>query len=174
MKILIRRVRGRAKAPNWAAMAKEVERTMDARVKPALVKEFKKVVADWEHKPRFAARKYVNKGAIEVAVYPTGTNKKIWRYVSEGTKPHTIRPKHAKALRFQWGGPGSYKPRTTVGPPPTFGGPGAVSGGKRVAFKQVIHPGIEARNFERHIADQYRPKFRREIENALRRGARRA
>ena len=172
MKILIKRVRGRAKAPNWAAMAKEVKRTMDARVKPALLREFKKVVTDWDHKPGFAARKYVNKGAIEVAVYPTGTNKKIWRYVSEGTPPHVIRPKHAKTLRFQWGGPGSYKPKTTTAP--SWGGPGTVSGGKTVYRQEVHHPGTEARNFERYIADQYLPKFRKEIENAMRRGARRA
>ena len=145
---------------------------MDQRVKPALVKEFGKVVQNWENKPRFAARKYTNQGAIEVAVYPTGKNKAIWRYVSEGTRPHTIRPKNAKALRFVWGGPGSYKPKTTT--KPSWGGPGTVSGGEVVYRQEVHHPGTEARNFEKYIADQYRARFRKEIENAMRRGARRA
>lgn len=146
---------------------------MDAVVKPALVKEFEEVVSDWDHKPDFAARKYVNKGAIEVAVYPAGKNKAIWRYVSEGTKPHVIRPKNAKALSFVWGGPGSYNPKTTPGPPPTWGGPGTVTGGETVVRREVHHPGTKARNFEKYIADQYRPKFRKEIENAMKRGARR-
>ena len=172
MKILIRQVHGRKKAPNWSAIAQEVERTMEKVVKPSLLESFKVIVAGWEHKPEFKARKYVHKGAIEVAVYPAGEYKKIWRYVSEGTRPHKIRVKNAKALAFVWGGPGSYNPKTTTRP--SWGGPGTVTGGKMTYRQEVDHPGTEARNFEKLIVDKYKPQFRRHIENAMRRGARRA
>ena len=168
MRILAKRI-GKQAGPDWREVIKEVERTLDKTVKPELLREFESVVENWEHKPGFAARKSIRGRDIEVSVYPTGKHKKIWQYVSEGTRPHKIRPRWAKALRFQWGGPGSYQPKTTVRPT-TWGGPGTVSGGKTVYRQEVDHPGTEARNLEQFIGKRYQPKFVMHIQRAITQG----
>lgn len=167
MRILMRRVRGRAKHPNWTGIAKEAERTLDVVVKPRLVKWGERTVANWKHKPGFAARKYVTRQAIRVCVYPTGENKKYWIWTSRGTKPHPIEPKKKPILAF----PSIYIPKTSIGP--TYGGPGT-SKGPTIFAMHVDHPGTWPRHFEEAWAIWARDWFRREMENAMRRGARRA
>lgn len=167
MRVFTRMVRGRKKHPNWSGIAKEIERTIDATIKPEALSYFERIVASWKHKPGFKARKRVSHEEIVIWVYPTGEHKAIWGYVSGGTRPHIIRPKKARALVFRTG----YEPRTRPGG--QYRGPGTATG-DLVFAQQVQHPGSKARNFERHIARWYGPKFRRHMENAARRGARRA
>ena len=153
------------------SIKRELEHTMDANVKPEVVAQFKEVVDNWEHKPDFQARKYVKGDSIELAVFPAGPDKMIWTYVSRGTKgPYPIpkNPATSKVLTFQWGGPGSYVPRTTTAP--SWGGPGTVVGGQTVHFRQVMHPGIKARKFEEYIRKVYWPKFVEHIRRAITQG----
>ncbi len=168
MRILLRRVKGRKKHPNWSGIVKEVERTLDAKVKPQLLEYPKKVVANWKHKPDFKAMKRVTKDAISVYVYPTGPNKDYWIWTSRGTRPHIIRPKKAKILAF----PSVYKPKTTPRGP-GYRGPG-VSSGPTVFAKEVKHPGTKPRHFEEAWERYAQARFRKEMENAMRRGARNA
>ena len=168
MQVLLRRVRGRRTHPNWTGIAKEVERTLEARVKPRLLDYPRRIVASWEHKPDFKAMKKVTRGAAKVYVYPAGENKKYWIWVSRGTKPHVIRPKRAKVLAF----PSVYQPKTTARGP-GYKGPGK-SSGPTIFAKEVHHPGTKARHFEEAWARWAKTWFRREMENAMRRGARRA
>lgn len=167
MRILARLIRGRKESPNWKGIVKEVERTIDATVKPEVLQYFERIVKSWKHKPGFRARKRATRQEIVIWVYPTGEHKAIWGYVSRGTRPHVIRPVKAQALHFRTG----YQPRTRPGG--QYRGPGQATG-DYVFAQEVQHPGTKARDFERHIARWYRPKFRRHIENAMRRGARRA
>ena len=168
MRILIRRFRGRRKHPNWTGIVKEAERTLDRVVKPRLLDYAERVVANWEHKPRFKARKVVTRKAIAVDVWPTGPNKKYWVWTSRGTKPHVIKPKRAKVLAF----PSVYVPKTTPRGP-SYGGPGT-SSGPTIFAAHVDHPGTKPRRFEEAWARWGKTWFRREMENAMRRGARRA
>jgi len=170
-RILIRPIRGRAARLDFQQILAEVGAEMDVTVKPALVEEHVKIVADWAHRPEFKARKVMTEKMIAVDVWATGDNAKIWRYVNEGTEPHVIRPVHAKSLRFHWDGPGSYKPKTAVGG--GYGGPG-VAGGPERHFMYVNHPGNDAREFEKHIAAKMRTWFTRRIEAAFKRGVRKA
>ena len=171
--VLFRQIK--AKPANWPAFYAEIDRTLDAVVKPDLIDWFEKVVASWKHRPEFKAKAKITREAMQVYVYPTGANAQIWKYVSSGTRgPYPI-PKpgntKAKTLRFRWGGPGSYKARTTTGG--GYKGPGKATG-KQVAFKRVKHPGIKARKFEKHIARWYYPTFRRTMKNAVARATRKA
>lgn len=176
MRILLRRVRGRAKHPNWTGIAKEAERTLDAVVKPRLLKYPAKIVANWEHKPDFKARKKVTRQAISVYVFPAGPNKDIWVWVSRGTglygpkkSKYPIEPKKkGGVLAF----PSVYTPKTKPRGP-SYGGPGK-SSGPTIFAKSVMHPGIKGRHFEEAWARWAKTWFRREMENAMRRGARRA
>lgn len=159
----------KAKIPNWEAFRREVSKTVDSTVKPELLAYFERVVEPWANPPTFKATKSVKPTGITLDVKPTGENKKIWEYVSFGTRPHVIKPKGAGyPLRFKWGGKGSYKPRTTTSG--GYKGPGKVVGGKTVRFKRVNHPGNKARNFEKHIARWYKPRFQRVMNEAVKRG----
>lgn len=169
-KVLFRAIRTRSGYPNFANMQREVERTIDGTVKPELLTYFTRITDLWKHKVAFQARKRITVQGITLYVYPTGPNKMLWTWVSGGTKgPYPI-PKQPKPpgfpLRFRKG----YKPRTGRGY--KYRGPGKATG-PWVSKHQVQHPGIKAREFEKHIKRFYQPKFRKHMENALRRGARR-
>jgi len=144
--------------------------TLDGEVKPHLIAAFDEVVSNWEHKPQFAARKFITADALSVNIYPTGANKQIYIYVTKGTRPHTIRPRNARFLAFMWGGPGSYRAKTGAGG--KWGGPGTVSGGKMTFSKLVHHPGNAPRNFEAFICKREQAWFSRTMENAWRRAIR--
>jgi len=133
-------------------MRREVEKTIDGTVKPELLTYFTRITNLWKHKVAFQARKRITAQGITLYVYPTGPNKMLWVW--------------SFPLRYRKG----YKPRTGRGY--RYRGPGKATGPWR-SRHQVEHPGIKAREFEKHIKRFYQPKFRRHMENALRRGARR-
>jgi hypothetical protein len=157
----------------WSVFYDEIAKTLDDTVKPELIEWFDKVTADWTHKPDFKATKSITPSEMTVNVYPIGTEAKIWKYVSGGTKPHLI-PKSPLPyhLKFNWGGYGSYKARTTTSG--GYKGPGKVIGGTIHRPKQVHHPGNKPRRFEYFIAKWYRPRYRQVMKNAVARGLRKA
>lgn len=165
-RVLFRAIRTRSGYPNFTNMTREVERTIDRDVKPELLTYFTRITDLWDHKVTFQARKRITPKGITLYVFPTGSNKDLWIWTSGGTKPHDIVPKGpGYPLRFRTG----YKPRTGRGY--RYRGPGK-SVGPWVSTYQVKHPGTKAREFEKHIKRFYTPKFRRHMENALRRGVR--
>jgi hypothetical protein len=146
-------------------MVKELEKTIDSIVKEELLSYFLRIVADWKHQPEFKVRKVITADGITIYVYPAGQYKDLWLWVSGGTRSHTIMPKTAGyPLAFRT----DYRPRTRPGY--KYRGPGE-SVGPYVKAKVVEHPGIKPRLFEKHIARFYRPKYRKHLEAALRRGA---
>lgn len=147
---------------------KEIEKSLDTKVKPALVKSHEIIVTNWENKPGFQARKSITSNEISVNIFPTGPNKKIWVFVDEGTKPHLIVPKRVPLLSFKTG----YQPKTLASPARTVSGGGKATG-PRVYAKKVQHPGSAPRNFTKQIAKDIKPGFQKEIESAFRRVSRR-
>lgn len=126
----------------------------------AMQEDFEKTTATWDHKVEFE-RIIDTDPNVEVLV---GTDDEVYRYVNDGTRPHLIFPKKKKALSFQWGGKGSYRPKTkpsTIGSTP--GGPT----GPKVARAYVQHPGTKARNFDKVIQKKWRSAFRRRMEQAM-------
>lgn len=150
---------------------KEIEETVKKKVKPALVKSHERIVSDWNSKPEFKSRLTIKPKEMSVFIFPAGTHKLIWKYVDQGTKPHPILPKRKPLLKFRWDGKGSYKAKTLPKPARTVSG-GGTTQGNIVAMKAVNHPGIEAREFSKIIGEDSQEGFRREIENAFRRAAR--
>lgn len=147
-------------------MIREVERTFRTEIKAELLSYFYRVVEEWKHKVRFEATIMVSNKGIWIYVYPVGPNANLWIWTSGGTEPHTITPKGPYPLVFRT----EYQPKTRPGY--KYRGPGE-SVGPWVATYAVKHPGTKPREFEKHINRFYLPKFRRRVENALRRGARR-
>jgi hypothetical protein len=142
---------------------KAIEKALDSSVKPALIKSHQVVVRDWEHKPKFQTRKDIRPDKITMTVFPTGDNAKIYTFVDQGTKPHVIEAKKAPRLAFQTG----YKAKTLARPARTVSGGGKASG-PVVFAKKVNHPGSEAREFSKTIAEDIKPDFKRIIENTFR------
>lgn len=178
MRVLMRQVRTRGKHKKWADIVKEVKKTCDTVVKPELITYPERIVASWkaEDRPGFRAWKRVTKKAITVGFYAVGgKGKDIWKWLTEGTglygpkhKKYPIVPKKAKVLRFRTG----YQPKTRPGAGGQYKGPG-IATGEIVHTKKVMHPGIRPRPFPKVISRWYTPKFRRHIENAMRRAIRR-
>lgn len=124
-----------------------------------VLKDFELTTKTWDHKPKFElAISLKGKGPQFLA----GTDDEIYRYVNEGTKPHRIRPKRAKALRFQ----GTYRAKTTPG---VIGSRGGGSSGDVIFSQGVQHPGTKARNFDKQIGKKWEKSFRNEMHEAMKR-----
>ena len=133
-------------------------------------KDFKKTTATWQHKVTFTKIISVMPD-VEILV---GTDDQIYTYVNDGTKPHPIfagiytGKSNKKALSFQWGGPGSYRAKTSprkIGS--TTGGPS----GPMVALPYVQHPGTKARKFDITIQEKWESRFKRQMEKAMSKAA---
>lgn len=121
-------------------------------------KDFERTTLTWRKRPIFEMLMDL-RGGPAVFVY---TDNKIYSYVSEGTPEHLILPVDARALRFRAG----YIAKTKPGIIQSFaGGPY----GKVVFSAGVLHPGTEARKFDKIIERKWRPRFKKRMEKAMRR-----
>jgi hypothetical protein len=172
--IRVTRIGTRRRTPNWAALSiEEMRRTLVGEIAPDIKRRFEDVVYNWEHKPKFIAKFVRTKDEMGIELRVTGKNAKIWNYVSQGTRPHRIPKTGETLLAFQWGGPGSYQPKTYPNPM-MWGGPGTVRGGESTFRMHVHHPGTEARNFEEGIRKEYTRRFHGKFSAAIRRGLNKA
>lgn len=128
-----------------------------------LVRKYQKVTQPWSSnsKPRFEAQTFVGKDSVQVRVRVAGRNKRIFRYVDEGTKgPYIITARRGKYLRFR----GGYDARTQPVARYNVGTGGAT--GAWVQKQQVTHPGIKARKFTEKFEDEIRPDIVEGIKRA--------
>lgn len=151
-----------------------VYQTHKTQVQKDLVGYFNLITGDWSAKsrPKLTRITYKRDTGVTTVVTPAGPNAKIWTYVTRGTRKHIIKPKRARFLRFMWGGPGSYIPKTKPGG--QYGGPGMVQNGKSQFRKSVNHPGSRGRFFERRIVNDYTARYIGLMEKAIQRGLRAA
>lgn len=172
--VAFRQIRTRGVRPDWDAIRREVEKTLDKEVRPTLIKKFRDVIGDWEHKPNFRSKKKVTPSSVEVLINVVGSNARIWAFVSRGTTGGYQIPKNPPAksrdglLHYQAVYDARTKPRGQYSL-----GSGQKSG-DWVSRRTVTHPGVKAREFEEVIAEQYKREFSRIMENAMRRGIRAA
>lgn len=143
-----------------AAFQRAIEDAAD-RVGKDMTTDFKKTTETWKHKVAFET---VISVAPDVEVL-VGTDDEVYGYVNDGTKPHPIFPRRARALRFQWGGRGSYKPKTA---PKVIGSKPGGPTGPIVHKPYVQHPGTKAREFDKTIESKWKAPFKRRMEKAMR------
>jgi hypothetical protein len=120
--------------------------------------DFNVTTRTWKHKPEFK----IEHGAGR-PIWDISTSDEIYGYVSEGTRPHVIKPKNARMLVFRQGG---FRPKSRPG----FIGSNAGSpatGETRVA-KVVHHPGTQAREFAQAIAKKWKVEWPRQLQRAIR------
>lgn len=129
----------------------------------AIKREYQKTTATWRNKPDFAEAISLAGGDATVLVAPDGPHAKQFGYVDKGTRPHIIRSRRAKVLRFG----SSYTAKTTPG---VIGSSGGGSSGQ--AFSRLVHhPGTEARRFSEIIQERRKKPFRQAMIKAMQRGA---
>jgi hypothetical protein len=103
-------------------------------------------------------------GGVSIAV---DTFDEIYEMVHEGTRPHLIRAKKKKTLKFQ----GTYSAKTTPGVIQSKSGG---SSGPSLYRQVVRHPGFKGRNFTKPIFAKWRPFFERQMQRALDEGAKKS
>lgn len=151
----------RPKNINIKALHKELADEMK-KIGKEIGKDFSATTKTWNHKPKFANEFEDGRNRIRVAA---STGDKIYGYVSGGTRPHMIRPKRGKVLRFPGG---KYRAKTSPG---TIGSSSGGSSGAAVFSRGVRHPGTKARNFDETIAKKWERPFRKRINEAVKRAA---
>lgn len=139
------------------AMKKAVQKSADLTRK-----DLEATTQTWKHKPKFAV--VVEENATAFAVF-AGTNDAVYGYVDEGTRPHDIKPKRSKYLRFSSG----YRSKSRVG---IIGSREGGSFGDNVFSQGVHHPGTAARGFTILIAKRRQKTLEQEIDQALAKVAR--
>lgn len=136
---------------NTPRMRRAVENALSAAARGARV-DFNVTTQTWGERPEFAIDK-VKDGR---AVYTTDPK---YKFVNDGTKPHTIAPRNGKVLIF--GGPG-FKAKTTPG---VIGSKAGKKGkGQIITPKPVQHPGTQARGFREAIAKKWRAQMPKVIQ----------
>ena len=135
------------------AAERATRRYIDEDAEPA----FLKTIETWDNKPVFEKSLTVSPNSIIGQVW---TNDNVYHILDGGAKRHSIVPKKKKFLSFQSGFTPKTKPRWI----------GSQAGGKFGEWahrKSVDHPGIEAREFAKTIAEETQPKvvskFREEL-----------
>lgn len=145
-------VRFRALVPKYIdeAVFERQAQAVLAEASTDMSQMFQKTTATWKHKVKWRTRTVVNSRLSYTAV---GTDDDIYRFVSEGTKAHDIRPRNKSRLSFRSG----YKAKTRRRS--LSSGSGGASGAWVSTKKTIKHPGTEAREFAEEVADKYQPKF---------------
>jgi hypothetical protein len=165
MRIRIEAIRPR-KSPviNTAAFIREMSKAVDKSADDMLA-DFRKTTRTWKTDVKFYARPKGGRLGRRDLVITVYTNSQIYQYVEAGTKPHTIRPKKAKALKFL----SNYRAKTRPG---FIGSGSGGASGDDVFAQEVHHPGAKARNFAAIIAKRHAPRFKKNVDAAMARAAR--
>jgi len=132
-----------------------------------IVADYNQTVQTWRNKPAFETAISLAGGDASVLVTPDGPNRQQFEYVDKGTRPHIIRPRRARKLRFK----SVYRAKTQPG---VIGsGPGGASG-EDVYRDFVNPPGTEARRFSEIIEQRRRKRFQGAMVDAMQRGMEKA
>ena len=126
------------------------------------MRRYRRTSSTWGHKPEFRALVEESEKGFDMLV---GTDDPAWNWTDQGTKPHIIRPRQAKALRFL----SRFTPKTT---------PGSLAAGKGGAGGDVVirlivrHPGTKARRFTAIIQSEMNKEAPKIMRRHLERWAR--
>lgn len=149
--VFIKPIKAKVTLPNLAAITdKELmaEAKTVQREYKATTRTFKRV------KPDFRIKR------ITTGVYAAGTDDRIYNYLDKGTRPHIIRAKRAKVLRFN----SNFKSKTVPGRLNPRAGKNT---GPAAFAKQVKHPGTKPRGFTRIIHERSKVRFSTNYQKAI-------
>jgi hypothetical protein len=128
-------------------------------------RDFLSTVSTWSHKPSFRTEEPHSEG--HAIVGSVSTRDEVYATVNAGAKPHVIRPRRARKLRFQRGYRAKTRPRTLAS---YAGGPY----GPEVCTEVVHHPGFEPRAFSETVAERASARWLGELGAAMQELSRRS
>lgn len=145
------------------ALEAEIQKALTGPVKTEVKRAFEKRTGDWKRRPEWVAR-YAYQALAggrdpSLTVYPRGRHRKVYEWVTLGTRSYPIVARYAPMLRYR-----RYSSRTKAG---NLYGRRGYYYGPVIVKKAVIHPGIKAREFEKHIAKEETPGIERQIRLAI-------
>lgn len=176
MKLIYRAFRTRGVYLRYSTFRATIKQELEGPIATLIKKSLNKYTTNWKTRPGMEVGAIIARKGITLSVLPFGPGVENWRRVSWGVNGHWIQVKKHRTFR----GFKKYKPalrlrryRPTTTPGGRWGGPGHYS--SAVAYRQrVWWPGIFPRNFEERTYREVTPEVRRRLENAARRGIRRA
>lgn len=143
-----------AEKMNLSAFNAPIKRGMQNTQK-RITEDYEAGTSTWRHRVTFDKKLSTSNVTSKASVT---TDDPIYGFVHDGTRPHIIRPRRAKALAFG----ANYTAKTR--PNAIRAGSGGSSGGT-VFSKGVPHPGITPRNFTPVIAKNQQPLFAKEMQD---------
>lgn len=145
-----------SKLPSGADYSKAIEAAVQKSA-ALVLRDLEATTRTWKHKPAFDVT--ITRTGENYSV-SAGTDSLIYGYVDAGTKPHVIRPKRSKYLRFSSG----YRAKTRVG---IIGSNPGGAFGSDVYSKSVNHPGTKARGFIKAIQKRRQVTIQQEVSQAI-------
>lgn len=119
----------------------------------ALVADYEKTTATWKTDVRWTVTVSANGVLVR-------TDNQIWKFVDQGTRPHEIRAKAGKALRFAQGYTAKTRPGSIIARS------GSPSGDDAFA-RSVQHPGTKARGFTTRLRAKWKEKWPKDMQAAI-------
>jgi len=169
--VYFRAFRTRGVYANMPAFRRVVGEGMVKTVFPKMQKRLLAKITHWKVEVKFLMTKLINEEGVSVKAFPSGVGAKYWKWATRGTKGHTIKvkKKHTQKLhRFK-----RYKP--ALGIPPKGARVRSALRAAGIAFRyQLFVPARPGKFFEKQVAKEYNPEFRRDMENIIRRAVRAA
>ena len=129
-----------------------VENSLTQTAKAVKV-DFDVTTRTWKKRPTFKIKSQTGRREIS-------TDDTVYKFVDGGTKAHPIKPRRAKALRYQ----GKYKAKTRVR---VIGSSGGGKSGAFVVRKSVKHPGTKARKFSDEIGKKWVKLYPKQIQRSI-------
>lgn len=134
-----------------------IEQAMKRKTGPQIKKLFDQTTVGWSRPPKFDPTYHNSTSEVSTRV---STRSSVYTYVNNGTPPHVIDARRGSVLRFKPGYIAATRPRALSSRKPSRFG--AV-----IRTPSVMHPGIEARDFDVEIAERIYPDFVRDMEEAI-------
>ena len=103
----------------------------------------------WSKRPDFQVPVLLRGDGFDII---GGTDDPVWNWLDVGTRPHAILPRAGGVLAFQWGGKGSYMPKSI---PHWIGSQAGGSTGGTVITRRVWHPGTKPRKWSVVLGVKY-------------------
>lgn len=129
-----------------------------------VINEYHQTTRTWRTRPDFEILQDDRDGEAII-----GTDNLIYKFLDEGTRPHTIKPKASGyPLRFKWAGRGTYRAKTAVRFIGSRAG-GNPSNAPTVRRMSVQHPGTKARRFTEVIQRRSQRRLPKNIRKAIKR-----
>lgn len=152
--IIIKPIIPKGKVPDLEQLVKTELRREVVNVKRELALPTRR----WKHKVTFYEKQPSGAQSSGVEI---GTTDKAYGWVDKGTKPHTIRPKTAKALSFN----SQFRPKTK---PDSLNSSAGRNAPPKVFAMVVRHPGTKARGFVKLVAKRSKVRFSANVDKAVR------